>query len=83
MSSPFGHPSDLPPQPRPRAQAELAAQITAVEANRERWIKTVEGLKAVGLPCYRAAAMLRLAEQRLNTLHLSRAVLAVGDQAQR
>jgi hypothetical protein len=83
MSSPFGHGSDLPPQPRPRAQAAIEAQIAAAEANRDKWAKAAKGLKAAGRPCTREEAMLYIVRQRLALLRQSRTVLAAGDQRQR
>src|SRR4051812_7588674 len=83
MSSPFGHSSDLPPQPRHRAQAALAVQITAAEANQDKWVRAVAGMKAAGRSCEREEGMLRLATEKLGLLRQSRAVLAADDQGQR
>ena len=72
-----------PPQPRPHAQAILAAEITAAEANRDKWANAVTGLKASGRPCNREEAMLYIVKQGLALLRQSQTVLAAGDQRQR
>jgi hypothetical protein len=72
-----------PPQPRPHAQATLATEITAAEANRDKWANAVARLKASGRSCRREEAMLRIVKQRLGLLRQSQTVLAAGDPGHR
>ena len=67
--------NEVPPQGRPRALAMVDAQIPAAEANRDHWLKVVEALTGPNRPCRREKAMLRWAEERLELLHRSRAML--------
>ena len=67
--------NEAPAQPRPRALAVVNAQIPAAEANRDHWLKVVEALTGANRPCRREKAMLRWAEERLELLHRSRAIL--------
>ena len=67
--------NEAPPQGRPRALAIVDAQIPAAEAARDRWLKVVEALTGANRSCRREKAMLRWAEQRLELLHRSRAIL--------
>lgn len=69
----------MPSQPRHRAQAKLEQEITAAEAVRDKWRKTVSGLRAVGHQVRREEGMLWFAEQRLERLRRSKDVLAGGD----
>ena len=68
-------PDEVPAQGRPRALATVDAQIPEAEASRDRWLKVVEALTGANRSCRREKAMLRWAEQRLELLHRSRAIL--------
>jgi hypothetical protein len=81
-SSPSKYHPEPPPQPRPHVQAAIAAQITAAEANRDKWAKAAKGLKEAGRPCTGEEAMLYIVRQRLALLRQSRTVLAASDQRQ-
>jgi hypothetical protein len=70
--------NEAPAQGRPRALASVDAQIPAAEAARDRWLKVVEALTDANRPCRREKAMLRLAEDRLELLHRSRATLVAA-----
>ena len=67
--------NEAPAQGRPRALAIVNAQIPAAEAARDHWLKVVEALTGANRPCRREKAMLRWAEERLELLYRSRAIL--------
>ena len=75
MATPISFGDELPAQARPRALATVDAQIPAAEGARDRWLKVIEALTGANHPCRREKAMLRWAEQRLELLYRSRAVL--------
>ena len=79
MASSDANRSEMPPQTRLRARAELESQIAVAEANRARWTGIVTRMKAAGRPCRWEEGMLGVAMQKLDCLRRSRAVLAGGE----
>jgi len=65
--------------PRHRALAEIELLISEAETVRSRYQVDVDRLGAAGAGGRRAAVLLRLAEDRLEQLRRSRAVLIGGE----
>jgi hypothetical protein len=74
-------PAPAVPQPRRRALAEVEAHLAQAEEVRARYARDVAARgRAAGKDARRALVLLRLAEERLDQLRRSRAVLLAGEE---